>query len=544
MFKSGIVVHSFFLRKHGLMKIQAPNKHFNFAQSVIKINTSRAGKVAFIDDYRQVTYAELATSIRQFATALTSLNIQQEQRVLLVMLDTIDLPVAFLGCLYAGVIPVIVNTLLQSSDYAYMLEHSHARAVFVSDVLYPNIESALQTNFEKTNHDIAVIISGEVMDAAPNATSFSSLLEKHAEQNEAARVHRDDIAFWLYSSGSTGRPKGTVHTHANLYWTAELYGKQTLQIRETDITFSAAKLFFAYGLGNGLTFPLSVGATVILMSERPTAEAIFKRLTVHQPTLFFGAPTLFASMFASPQLPARSEVNLRACVSAGESLPEVLGTRFTDHFKCFILDGIGSTEMLHIYISNKHGDVHYGTTGKPVTGYDIELRDAQGQPVPAGTIGDLYVRGPSAALMYWTNRDKSISTFLGEWTKTGDKFICNEQGYYIYVGRSDDMMKVSGQYVSPIEVESTLMSHAAVLECAVVGKPDDEGLLKAHAYIILNEEHMPSDALAKELQQFVKARLTPHKYPRYVHFVKDLPKTATGKIQRFRLRTEIDGGVA
>jgi len=522
------------------METQAPDKHFNFAQFIIKNNLSRPGKAAFIDDSRQLTYAELTSNIRRFASALSSLNIQREQRVLLVMLDTVDLPVAFLGCLYAGVIPVIVNTLLQTSDYAYMLEHCHARAVFVSEVLYPGIEKVLQINSEKTDTDIPVIVSADTTAAMPKTASFSSLLENHTEQDKAARVHRDDIAFWLYSSGSTGRPKGTVHTHANLYWTAELYGKQTLQIRDTDVTFSAAKLFFAYGLGNGLTFPLSVGATAILMAERPTAEAIFNRLTVHQPTLFFGAPTLFASMLASPQLPARSEVNLRACVSAGESLPEALGTRFTEHFKCHILDGIGSTEMLHIYISNKHGDIHYGTTGKPVIGYDIELLDAQGQPVPQGTIGDLYVRGPSAALMYWTNREKSLSTFRGEWTKTGDKFICDKRGYYIYVGRSDDMLKVSGQYVSPIEVESTLMSHDAVLECAVVGKADDQGLIKAHAYIILNMDQQASDVLAKELQQFVKTRLTPHKYPRYVHFVTELPKTATGKIQRFRLRSEPD----
>lgn len=522
------------------MKIQTPDKHFNFAQSVIDANLSRPDKAAFIDDSRQLTYAQLSSNIRRFANALKALNIQQEQRVLLVMHDTIDLPVAFLGCLYAGVIPVIVNTLLQTSDYAYMLAHSHARAVFVTDVLYTNIENALMTNSDKPDYDIPVIVAGDAAVAPKNTASFSSLLEGHSEQNKPAGNHRDDIAFWLYSSGSTGRPKGTVHTHANLYWTAELYGKKTLHIRESDITFSAAKLFFAYGLGNGLTFPLSVGSTVILMAERPTAEAIFKRLTVNKPTLFFGAPTLFASMFASPLLPTMSEVNLRACVSAGESLPEALGTRFKEHFECDILDGIGSTEMLHIYISNKHGDVRYGTTGKPVTGYQIELRDIQGQPVSPGTIGDLYVRGPTAALMYWTNREKSLNTFMGEWTKTGDKFICDEEGYYIYVGRSDDMLKVSGQYVSPIEVESTLMSHDAVLECAVVGKPDDEGLIKAHAYIILNIDQSPSDTLAKELQNFVKQRLTPHKYPRHVHFVTELPKTATGKIQRFRLRSETD----
>lgn len=274
------------------MKIQTPDEYFNFAQSIIDINASRPAKVAFIDDTRQITYAELTSKVRSFAGVLTSLRIQEEQRVLLVMLDTVDLPVAILGCLYAGVIPVVVNTLLQPSDYAYMLEHSHARAVFVSDVIYPNIEKALKKTSENQYSSVPVVISGDNHAETPDALSFSTLLKNKSEQKAAARTHRDDIAIWLYSSGSTGRPKGTVHTHANLYWTVELYGKQTLQICETDTTFSAAKLFFAYGLGNGLSFPLSVGATVILMPERPTPEAIFKRLTTHKAT-FFLAPRHF-----------------------------------------------------------------------------------------------------------------------------------------------------------------------------------------------------------------------------------------------------------
>jgi len=324
-----------------------------------------------------------------------------------------------------------------------------------------------------------------------------------------------------------------VHTHANPYWTAELYGTAILGLTERDVCFSAAKLFFAYGLGNALTFPLSVGATVVLMAERPTPEAVFRRWIEQRPTVFFGAPTGFAGMLASPALPRREQVALRLASSAGEALPAEIGQRFGAHFGIEVIDGIGSTEMLHIYLSNRPGQVRYGTTGTPVPGYDIELRGDSGAPVPDGEPGDLYVRGPSAALMYWANRAKSNETFQGAWTRSGDKYLRNADGTYTYAGRSDDMLKVSGIYVSPFEVEATLVQHASVLEAAVVGVEDAQGLVKTKAFVVLKPG---AQATEDDLKAFVKDRLAPYKYPRAIEFVADLPKTATGKIQRFRLR--------
>jgi benzoate-CoA ligase len=312
-----------------------------------------------------------------------------------------------------------------------------------------------------------------------------------------------------------------------------------LGLTEGDVCFSAAKLFFAYGLGNALTFPLWAGASVLLMAERPTPDAVFKRWTGGlgpKPTVFFGAPTGYAGMMVSPALPKRSDVALRLCSSAGEALPRELGERFQAHFGCEVIDGIGSTEMLHIFISNRPGEVHYGSTGKPVPGYAIELRSDDGRPVPDGEVGDLYISGPSAALMYWANREKSCATFQGTWTKSGDKYVRNADGTYTYAGRSDDMLKVSGQYVSPFEVEATLAQHAAVLEAAVIGVADAEGLTRAKAFVVLKPGHNAGSALEDELKGFVKSKLAPFKYPRQIQFVAELPKTATGKIQRFRLR--------
>jgi len=344
------------------------------------------------------------------------------------------------------------------------------------------------------------------------------------------------MAFWLYSSGSTGRPKGVVHTHANLFWTCELYAKRVLGLTEHDKVFSAAKLFFAYGLGNALSFPLTVGASVVLMADRPTPESVFTRIKQHQPTIFCGAPTLYAGMIASDHLPPKSSVALRLCTSAGEALPREVGERFTRHFGVEIIDGLGSTEMLHIFLSNRPGDIRYGTTGKPVDGYEVEIRDESGMPVKPNEIGDLWVRGPSAAVMYWNDRTRTRETFHGPWLRTGDKYTCLEDGYFVYAGRNDDMLRISGQYVSPFEVESALIQHEAVLESAVVGVPDGLGISKCKAFIVLQAGVIPSATLASELQFFVKERLAPFKRPHFVEFVSELPKTTTGKIQRFKLR--------
>ncbi len=504
----------------------------NYAAYLIQLNAGRAGKVAYIDDSRSLTYGDLASRIAQFAGLLQNLGIRREERILLLMHDSIDWPVAFLGSLYAGVVPVAVNTLLTPADYAYMLKHSRSQAVFVSEALLTPLQQAMSEG----GHDVKHIVVSQAGAAVPVPLLDFDRQMSLARSAPPCATLADEIAFWLYSSGSTGQPKGVVHTHANLWHTAELYGKPVLGIRESDIVFSAAKLFFAYGLGNGLTFPLSVGATTILMAERPTPDAVFQRLTRYQPTVFCGVPTLYAGMLASASLPAREQVAMRICASAGEALPKDLGNRYRQHFGCDILDGIGSTEMLHIFLSNQPGKIRYGTTGKPVPGYEVDLRDELGGSVPVGAIGDLYIKGPSAALMYWNNRPKSLETFQGPWLKSGDKYSCDADGYYTYAGRSDDMIKVSGQYVSPIEVENMLIQHQAVLEAAVIGVADSDGLVKTVAYVVLREGQAGSPDIARELQAYIKQHLAPFKYPRTIEFIDDLPKTATGKIQRFRLR--------
>ncbi|MBY4899092.1 benzoate-CoA ligase family protein [Cupriavidus sp. AU9028] len=520
-----------------------PQAPFNFAAHLLACNRDRAAKTAYIDDRGTLSYGQLDDLVRRSATALQAIGLRREERVLLLMHDCSDWPVSFLGAIHAGIVPVAVNTLLTPDDYAYMLRHSRARAVMVSGALLPVLGEALQLAEQQGGHEVgALVVSGQAQeDAAGVSASFRSiprhalqdLLASHAPQQTPAATGPDDPGFWLYSSGSTGKPKGVLHSQANPWWTAELYGKPVLGLREDDICFSAAKLYFAYGLGNALTFPLSVGATVVLMAERPTPEAIFRRWTEQRATVFFGAPTGYAGMLASPALPAREAVALRLCSSAGEALPAELGERFTAHFGCEIIDGIGSTEMLHIFLSNRPGQVRYGTTGWPVPGYAVELRDEQGRPVPDGEVGDLFIQGPSAAVMYWGDREKSRATFQGSWTRSGDKYVRNADGTYCYAGRSDDMLKVSGIYVSPFEVEATLMQHPSVLEAAVIGVPDDEGLTKTKAFVVLKPDAQCSD---EDLKRFVKDRLAPYKYPRLLEFVDALPKTATGKIQRFRLR--------
>ena len=547
-----------------LAGVEAPPDDFNFARHLLDLNAGRAGRLAFVDDAGSLTYGQLDDRVRRLAAGLRSLGIKREERVLLLMQDGTDWPVAFLGALYAGVVPVAVNTLLTADDYAYMLEHSRAQAALVSGALLPALKSALV----RSDHEVhKVIVSRPVAPLDFGEVAFDAFVDAQAPMPRPAATHADDPAFWLYSSGSTGRPKGTVHSHANPYWTSELYGKGVLALREDDVCFSAAKLFFAYGLGNGLSFPMSVGATVLLMGERPTPDAVFKRWTgvdvgPHgaaplppegalagpgdptplrriQPTVFFGAPTGFAGMLAHPALPARDAVALRLVSSAGEALPAEIGERFRRHFGIDIVDGIGSTEMLHIFISNRPDAVRYGTTGWPVPGYDIELRGEDGRPVPDGEPGDLYIHGPSAAMMYWGNRAKTRETFQGGWTKAGDKYVRNADGTYTYSGRSDDMLKVSGIYVSPFEVEATLVQHPSVLEAAVIGVPDAEGLTKTKAFVVLKPGATATD---DELKAFVKDKLAPYKYPRIIEFVDELPKTATGKIQRFRLREREKAG--
>ena len=510
-------------------------REYNAAHDLVERNLAadRADKIAYIDDAGEYTYGELAERVDRCANALVALGLQPEQRVLLCHLDTVDFPAVFLGAIKAGIVPIAANTMLTTHDYDYMLRDSRARALIVSSELLPRLAPVL----DRHPHLAHVIVSGAAPTSDAGAHSLLAKLIAAAPASFApVDTTRDEVCFWLYSSGSTGAPKGTVHMHSSLIQTAEFYARPILGIRDDDIVFSAAKLFFAYGLGNAMTFPLAVGATAVLMAERSTPSAVFDRLRRHQPTIFFGVPTLYAALLASPELPKRGEVRLRLCVSAGEALPAEIGRRWNDHFGVEILDGLGSTEMLHIFLSNQRGAVRYGTSGQPVPGYELRIVGDDGVPVAAGKVGELQINGPTSAMSYWNNCEKSRVTFQGSWTRSGDKYSVDADGYYVYSGRTDDMLKVGGIYVSPIEVEAALVTHPAVLEAAVIGRADDEELVKPQAYIVLKASHQPSPALAEELRQHVKSRLAPYKYPRWIEFIDELPKTATGKIQRFKLR--------
>jgi benzoate-CoA ligase len=503
-------------------------RRYNAAADLIERNLAagRAGKIAFRDDSGALTYGELAERVDRAGAALRGLGLEPEQRIVLCLLDTLDFPVMFLGAIKAGIVPIPINTMLAPQDYDYILRDSRARALIVSEPLRARLAPVLRDQ-PHLRHVIAAGGKGSPLDA---------LIAAAAPEAETADTTPDDVCFWLYSSGSTGTPKGVVHLHAHPAHTAALYAKPVLGIAESDTVFSAAKLFFAYGLGNSLTFPMAVGATTILSAERPTPAHVADILRLHRPTIFYGVPTLYAAMLASNELPTRDEVALRRCVSAGEALPEQIGRNWRERFGIDILDGIGSTEMLHIFLSNREGRVRYGSTGEPVPGYRLRLVDDEGNPVAPGEIGELQVAGPTAAPNYWNNRERSRHTFMGDWTRSGDKYRQDQDGYFIYCGRTDDMLKVGGIYVSPFEVEGALASHEAVLECAVVGAEDDAKLVKPKAFVVLKPGQAPSPALASALQDHVKSRLAPYKYPRWIEFIDDMPKTATGKIQRFKLR--------
>ena len=508
-------------------------RNYNFADDVLRRNldAGRASKVAFIDARGETTYGQLADRVARFAAALRGLGIRREERVLMALTDTVDWPTAFLGCLKAGIIAVPLNTLLTEDDYRFMLADSRAKCLVVSEVLFPKFEKLIAESPDLDH----VIVSG---DNPHGYRLFEDIIGSDEPENVTAPTLADDMAFWLYTSGSTGQPKGAVHLHASLKLTADLYGTPVAGLKENDVVYSVAKLFFAYGLGNALTFPMSVGATTVLNGERPTPDGVAALLKKYPVTVFFAVPTFYAAFLNSPNAPAKSEVKIRRCVSAGEALPELIARKWQERYGIDIYDGIGTTEMLHIFLTNAPGAIKYGTTGRAVPGYEIKLIGEDGNIVKRGEMGELYVRGPTSAIMYWANREKSRSTFQGEWTRSGDKYIEDEDGYYICCGRADDMLKVSGMYVSPFEVEAALQSHPDVLEAAVVGWNDDEKLVKPRAFVVLKQADKASDALRQALQDHVKAKLAPYKYPRWIEFRSELPKTATGKIQRFKLRAE------
>ncbi len=492
----------------------------------------RGERLALIDDAGSYSYAELQRRIDRAGNLLREAGADAESRVMLCLLDGIDFPTLFFGAIKSGAVAVPVNTLLTTSDYDFMLRDSRARVLVVSRPLFDKFAPIL----EGQPHLRTVIVAGGEVDGYD---SLETLMARAPETLETADTTRDDVAFWLYTSGSTGTPKGAMHLHSDMVSTAVLYGEGVLGIRPDDRIFSAAKMFFAYGLGNAISFPFYVGATTVAMAARPTPDAVMAVLKRHQPTLFCGVPTLYSAILgATDYARADGSERLRLCISAGEALPQEVGEAWEQRFGSPILDGLGSTEMLHIFLSNREGDVHYGTSGVAVPGYELKIVDEEGNPVGVDTVGELMVSGPSSAMAYWNNRPKSLDTFIGRWTRTGDKYIVDADGYYHYCGRTDDMLKVSGIWVSPFEVESALLAHETVLEVAVVGREDDQGLVKPQAFVVLKQPELASDELVAELQLFVKERLAPYKYPRWVEFLDELPKTATGKIQRFKLRRQ------
>jgi benzoate-CoA ligase len=519
-------------------------RRYNAAHDLLARNAVWPDKTAFINAISgdTLSYGELTRQSHQFANALRTHGFAPESRVLVAVLDTPDWPVVFLGCILVGVVPVAANTLLMTADFDFMLRDAKAQGLVVSGVLLP----AFEPLFGHIDSLKTVVTIGEVTSVPANthlASNYPSIVPLAQWINrlaapetiaiEIADTCADDACFWLYSSGSTGTPKGTVHLHSHLIQTAELYGRGVLGIRHSDVVFSAAKLFFAYGLGNALTFPMAVGATTVLLPARPTPMDVFDVLKRLKPTIFYGVPTLYAALLADPARPTKADVALRVCTSAGEALPAEIGKKFTAAYGVEILDGIGSTEMLHIFLSNRPGAVRYGTTGQAVPGYQLRIVSDDGKDCAVGEIGELHISGPTSAIMYWNNRAKTKATFAGDWTKSGDKYTLDADGYYTYGGRSDDMLKVGGIYVSPFEVEACLMTHPAVLEVAVIGMQDDDELVKPKAYVVLKSGQ---SATADALKGHVKQHLAPYKYPRWIEFVGELPKTATGKIQRFKLR--------
>jgi len=509
-------------------------RDYNAAVDFVDRNVAegRGDKTAFIDPSRNLTYAELRDAVARIGPMLARLGIEKENRIAIVLLDTIEFPILFWGAIRAGIVPVLLNTRITVDQYRYLLEDSRSKAVFVSAALLPLIEEAAVGLPDLKR---IVVVGG----GPASKLRLDTLLAAENEGSAPARTCADDVAYWLYSSGTTGMPKGVMHVHSSPRVVAEAAGKRRIGYREDDVVFSAAKLFFSYGLGNAMFCPMWVGATSVFYPERPTPQTVFEVLRGYQPTMFFAVPTLYAAILADPECTAENTSGrLRLCFSAGEPLPAHIGRAWRERFGIDIVNGVGSTEMGHLFLTNLPDAVEYGTSGLPVHGYELRLIDEKGQDVDDDEIGELLVNGESAAAGYWNQREKSRRTFIGEWTCTGDKYFRRADGVYTYCGRTDDMFKVSGIWVSPFEVEEALISHPLVIEAAVVPAEDADGLIKPKAFVVLGD-CVASDsdqALFEELKVHVKRTIGPWKYPRWIVFVDSLPRTPSGKLQRFLLR--------
>jgi benzoate-CoA ligase family protein len=492
------------------------------------LNSGRADSVALIAEEGQVSYRELTGMTAAVASYLAELGVEREQRVLMVLDDSPAFHACFLGAMRIGAVPVPVNPMDRVDTHVYYLEDSYAKVVVIEAALSESLEAMLAVRPE-----VCVLVVGRELGDHPRFDSVVGSAE--SELGAPVDTHRDDMAFWLYSSGSTGRPKGVVHSHRDIGVTIETYACQVLGVSADDLCYSTTKLFHAYGLGNGLSFPMSVGATSVLARGRPAPERIFSTVARHRPTLFFSVPALYAAMTRSPGTAQSDFSSVRACVSAAEPLPAAVLSRWQEATGVPILDGIGSTEMLHIYCSNTLADLEPGTSGRPVPGYELRVVDEEGRDVPAGEPGNMLVRGDSCASLYWHQREKSRQCMRGEWFYSGDRYVETPEGRYVYQGRADDMIKAGGLWVSPADVEACLAAHPAVSESAVIGiQVEDVSRIKA--FVICPVVPADADVLADELRQWCKQHLRRYEYPHLLEFVTDFPRTATGKIQRFKLR--------
>ena len=512
---------------------------YNAAQTFVDAHRwTRGGQTAIRCAGASVTFGELGANVDRAGSALRSLGVRMEERVVVLCVDSPAFVYAFFGAVKIGAIPIPTNTVLPPRDLLYILTDSRAVAVVVSAPLLPKVLE-IRAQVPRLRHVIVTTSGTGPLAGAPpkDVLPLEEIMGAASEELSPADTTPDDAAFWLYSSGTTGFPKGAVHLQPDMIWSADTYGRHILGLTDADRTFTVSPLFHAYGLGNGVFFPFRVGACSVYKPERPTPDLVYGLITSERPSILFTAPTFYAALLAYPEAGFRYDLSsLRACVSAGEALPKALFDAWKRRFGLEILDGIGSTEMLHVFISNVPGQAKGGTSGMVVPGYDAKIVGEDERPVPHGETGDLWVSGDSAFSYYWNKHEKTKRTVRGEWVVTGDRYHQDEEGHFVYEGRSDDMLKVSGMWVSPAEVEAALIEHAAVLECGVVGAKDKDDLVKPKAFVILKQGHEPSEALAEELKAFVKGRIAPYKYPRWIQFVTELPKTSTGKIQRYKLR--------